>query len=221
MGRAALDIQNGAVTLADGGQIIVDNLSMRTVTSSFRLRGGTLDIRSAVVSNAVPFTVGDGTQSATLSLRRGTNAFWHSCVVQTKATLAGIGSVQGVVTNRGTIAPGRSGAGTLTFTGRLVMTPGSSLDYELGPTNSVGGGVNDLIAVQGDLKLDGQLSISPLTGYTNGVYTLMTYSGTLLGNALGLSSHRPRPHTYRIQIGDGKVLLYVSPMPRGTFTMVF
>src|SRR6185503_5213580 len=68
-------------------------------------------------------------------------------------TLKGSGTVKGnVVLNDGAgLVPGNS-IGTLTV-GDLTLSPYVSLQYELGTPNVVGGEVNDLVIVQGDLTL--------------------------------------------------------------------
>jgi fibronectin-binding autotransporter adhesin len=46
------------------------------------------------------------------------------------------------------------------------------LDYELGQAGVVGGGVNDLTGVTGELTLDGTLNITDIGGFGPGVYRL-------------------------------------------------
>src|SRR5262249_41631400 len=67
-------------------------------------------------------------------------------------TIAGNGLVHGNYTHgAGTIAPGSS-AGTLTFANDLNLTNGGTLLFDLSSSSTTAGsGVNDLIAVQGNL----------------------------------------------------------------------
>ena len=104
-------------------------------------------------------------------------------------TLAGAGSISGTNTVTlgfgTTINPGPSTAlgsiGTLTLP-NLVSTGGATANFDLAGTTSVGGGVNDLVAVTGNLSLTGNMTVSvnPTAGtLTSGsAYTLFTY-GTL------------------------------------------
>ena len=106
-------------------------------------------------------------------------------------TLSGNGSVVGDVTaGLGTfVTPGVS-AGTLNFSNNLTLNS-ASLTMELGSDPfTIGGGVNDLIAVGGNLNLGGvtAIKVAPLaTLDTANPYTLFTYAGSLSGGAANLS----------------------------------
>lgn len=104
------------------------------------------------------------------------------------ATLGGSGLIAGdvVIADHGILAPGSS-AGTLTV-GSLSLSSGSILDYELGQAGVVGGGVNDLIEITGDLILDGNLQVTDIGGFGAGVYRLMNYGGELTDNGLELGA---------------------------------
>lgn len=103
--------------------------------------------------------------------------------VAAAGTLGGNGSIAGLVTCNGKLAPGTS-AGTLALTNGLVLSSGSVLEYELGSTS-------DLVAVTGNLTLDGTVNVSSLTGFGAGTYTLITYSGTLTNNTLQVGTLPP------------------------------
>jgi fibronectin-binding autotransporter adhesin len=100
------------------------------------------------------------------------------------------------VSSLGTIAPGLSGsAGTLSFANDLSLDSGSLLSYGLsGTTTTVGGGINDLSAVTGNLSLDGTLNVSEigvgsfLSATQGNTWRLFTYVGTLTNNGLSLGS---------------------------------
>jgi autotransporter-associated beta strand protein len=80
--------------------------------------------------------------------------------------------------------PGNT-AGTLTQTGKLTLGGGGTLKFDLAAADTPGGGVNDLIAVTGDLALvdSTTISINKLSGtLVSGSYTLISCSGTLTGN---------------------------------------
>ena len=80
--------------------------------------------------------------------------------VASGATLGGAGTIGGPVTiqNGGILAPGDS-PGTLTV-GTLTLNSGSISNYQLGTPNEVGGGVNDLVKVNGNLTLAGTLNVT-------------------------------------------------------------
>ena len=117
--------------------------------------------------------------------------------VQTGGTLGGAGVIGSANTlinvnvQDGTLAPGVS-AGTLTVNGNLGFLDTSLLSYELTNNNfGVGGGINDLTTVGGNLTLDGTLNVSVLSGThltAAGSYRLLDYTGTLTDNGLSLGT---------------------------------
>ena len=127
--------------------------------------------------------VGDTTVSAGRLLVEGALGDTATTVAG-GATLGGSGSIAGdvVIADGGILAPGSS-AGTLTV-GSLSLSSGSTLGYELGQSGVVGGGVNDLIEVTGDLALDGSLQVTDIGGFGAGVYRLVNYGGDLTDNGL-------------------------------------
>jgi hypothetical protein len=66
----------------------------------------------------------------------------------------------------------------------LTLENSSSTVFSLEATTNVGGGQNSLVAVTGNLTLNGSpsLLINPIGTLVNGTYTLMTYTGTLIGS---------------------------------------
>lgn len=101
--------------------------------------------------------------------------------------LSGSGTVIGSVNDgNGTIQPGTS-AGTLTINGDLALGGGGTLDFELANVTTVGGGVNDLIQVNGNVSVNDfaptPVKFTFLNGApTTGQYTLIKYTGTLTGD---------------------------------------
>ena len=99
------------------------------------------------------------------------------------ATLSGTGTLADVeVGFAAKIAPG-AGVGTLR-TGNLTLSPMAELKFDL----VAPGGANDLIAIEGDLTLDGILDIGNPTGLADGRYTLFTYTGALTDNGLQIGN---------------------------------
>ncbi|MDQ7958330.1 MAG: ESPR-type extended signal peptide-containing protein, partial [Pseudomonadota bacterium] len=106
------------------------------------------------------------------------------------AALGGAGTIGGnVAIGDGVLSPGNS-PGTLTINGNLALSSASTLNYELGAANTVGGPLNDLTVVNGNLTLDGTLNVTQSAGgtYGAGVYRLIDYAGTLTDNGLALGS---------------------------------
>ena len=105
--------------------------------------------------------------------------------VQTGGRLRGSGSIDAEVdiAEGASLSPGSDTAGTLSI-GSLTLAESSLLTFGLGEPGTVGEGVNDLVVVDGDLVLDGQLAVVNRGGFANGVYTLITYTGEMTNNGL-------------------------------------
>ena len=86
----------------------------------------------------------------------------------------------------GILSPGNSGAGTLSV-GSLVLNSGSFSNFDLS-TPGVVGGVNDLVAVTGNLTLAGTLNIADAGGFGTGVYRLFNYGGVLSNNVMTIGT---------------------------------
>ena len=94
------------------------------------------------------------------------------------------------------LSPGDK-VGTLTINGNLSMSafgpaPLGSLNFELGSATTVGGGVNDLIDVNGSLTANDNggnnfaVKVTPSNGgFATGTYRLIEYNGALGGSAMG------------------------------------
>ncbi|GJE57434.1 autotransporter-associated beta strand repeat-containing protein [Methylobacterium thuringiense] len=106
--------------------------------------------------------------------------------VNTNGTLHGTGTIAGsvVVGSGGTVSAGNS-PGTLTVGGNYTLDAGSTSLFEFGSAGVVGGANNDLIRVDGNLRLGGTLSLVSATNAASapvsGAYRLYDYGGTLAG----------------------------------------
>lgn len=154
---------------AIGGSGTINQLAGTTSLTGAGDAGGALNVRGGTLR--VEGTLGD-----------------TATTVFDGATLGGSGAISGdvAVQDGGILAPGSS-AGTLTL-GSLALSAGSLLDYELGHAGVIGGSVNDLIEIGGDLTLDGTLNITDIGGFGAGVYRLMNYGGALTDNTLDLGT---------------------------------
>jgi autotransporter-associated beta strand protein len=102
------------------------------------------------------------------------------------STCSGMGTNLGNVTVTGsaTLAPGSSLVeGTLTINSNLTFGAGSTAIFKLNATTTAGAGVNDLVAVGGNLSFTGptKIRIVPVASLSSQPYTLFTYGGTLSG----------------------------------------
>ena len=116
--------------------------------------------------------------------------------LNTNQMLACFGVVTGSVTvaSNGLVVPGTDGTvATATITnGGLTFNAGSRVKFDLANATDVGGGVNDLLMVNGDLNLSNKVTVTfnflggqkPAAGY----YTILKYSGALTGGAANLTS---------------------------------
>ncbi|MBP6878421.1 MAG: autotransporter outer membrane beta-barrel domain-containing protein [Phenylobacterium sp.] len=174
-----------AVTLANAGSVIDVQGSFVTFSGLVSGAGG-LDKRG---SNTLVLN-GDNTYAGATRITGGTlqingdqSAATGLTTVGPGGWLAGSGTVGGdvVVEDEGAISPGNS-PGTLTIAGDLSLTdPLSVLDMEFGQSGVVGGPMNDLIKVGGDLRLDGKVDITVTAGgvFDLGLYRIISYGGTL------------------------------------------
>ena len=108
--------------------------------------------------------------------------------------LGGTGTIAGAVSvlGGGIVAPGTS-PGTLTINNIFSLAGTSVLDFELNAADqTVGSGINDLIAGVTNLTLDGVLNVSGSGDFTAIVapatWRLFNYSGILTDNTLALGS---------------------------------
>ncbi len=120
------------------------------------------------------------------------------------ATLAGTGTVGGAATVNGTLSPGTTTPGTLTFTQDLVLNSSAALAWKWADPNL------DAVVVQGALTLDGTLTVADLTTVPEGTYTIITYTGALTDNGLAITDPGDG-RTYTINTATaGQVKLVVS-----------
>ena len=138
-------------------------------------------------------------RSTTYNQLGGTlNLNGHSFTVGGAANISG-GEIMGasstfaansINVTAGTLAPesGASTPGTLTLTGNTLLGHNAILNYELGTPGTIGGGINSLTEVQGNLTLSGTLDVAGLAGFGVGTYRLMDYTGSLVNNTLAIGT---------------------------------
>jgi fibronectin-binding autotransporter adhesin len=180
----------GLVKAGTGTSGIVILGAANTYTGNTTISTGTLKLGAAgSLANSGTISVASGAWFDTSLVPGGfslVSAQW----------LQGSGTVLGSVAAQGTISPGLSGSvGTLSFANDLALDSGSILSYGLnGANTTVGGGVNDLSAVAGNLTLDGTLNVSEigvgsfLSATVGNIWRLLTYAGTLTNNGLSLGT---------------------------------
>ena len=143
---------------------------------------------------------GDNTYTGTTDVNEGVllvngnqSAATGQVTVKSGATLGGNGIIGGAVDvlDDAHITAGAAinSVGKLT-TGSLTLSDNAQLDYQFGQAYTPGGAFNDLIDVNGDLTLDGNLNIetSPGGSFDVGVYRFINYTGTLTNNVMDIAN---------------------------------
>lgn len=139
--------------------------------------------------------------------------------VNSGGRLSGDGSAEVVtVFDGGRIAPGNP-VGTLQ-TATLSLRSDALLEMDLAEPGVVGGGVNDLIEIDGNLVLDGTVEVDPQAGFEEGTYTLITYSLAMKDRGLTVAPD-PRFDGWIDTSQPGQVNLVVDvvhPLPTVSLT---
>jgi autotransporter-associated beta strand protein len=145
-----------------------------------------LNAANAFTNNVIVANSTAGTSWALLEVNGSLAGGGGRVYVTTNGFLSGSGTINrpvqatnGAVLNGGVIGA----AGTLTINDTLSLT-NAILSADLASVTTVGTGVNDLIQVNGNLNLIGQIRVQPtaLSGtLANGTYRLINYTGTLIG----------------------------------------
>jgi len=159
---------------------------------------------------------GSITCSGTINLSAG--VIQAGATITCSGTIQGYGSITVPVNRFCTISSGGffkpfNSLGQLTISGgTLSLASGSTTTVQLG-TNF------NTTAVTGNLVLNGTLNITNSGGFTNGTYTLFTYTGTLDTNGLMIGT-TPDPNlTYSVDAQtSGQVNLVAAFPPVASFT---
>ncbi|KLD64106.1 hypothetical protein Y882_08475 [Dyella japonica DSM 16301] len=184
---------NGSITgpIVDNAALAIDRSDSVTMPGAISGTGTLTQSGSGtlILTGADTYTGATAVNAGTLRVNGSIAS--PTTTVANGATLGGSGTIGGAVTIQtgAHLSPGNS-PGTLTVNGNLVLMGGSFLDYELGQAGVVGGPLNDLTSVGGNLTLGGSLNVSVSSGGTfgPGVYRLISYAGTLTNNGLGFGT---------------------------------
>jgi fibronectin-binding autotransporter adhesin len=244
-GIGTLTLNNGDVggggTLTLGGDVVSMGAGLNEILSSVNLGGAT---RTFTVADLAAFPVemsinggisnggltkaGAGTlrlvssnssYTGPTSVDAGTlvvqgNISGSATAVNSGATISGNGTTGLLsISGNANLEPG-NGVGTLTAAG-LTLTSGAFVRFELAAPGTVGGSVNDLLTINGNLTLDGTLVVTELAGFANGTYRLANYTGVLLNNGLDLQPAflTAHPGSNISTATAGQVNLIVIPEP--------
>lgn len=181
------------VTLAAGGATVATDGHDIGIAPVLAGSGGLLkaDAGTLTLTGANTYAGATDVAAGTLLVNGNQSGATGLTSVANGATLGGIGTIGGnvAVGNGGILAPGTS-PGTLTINGNLALAGGSVLAYEFGQADTVGGALNDLVIVGGNLTLDGTINVSVPAGgsFGHGTYRVFSYGGSLTDNGLALGS---------------------------------
>jgi autotransporter family porin len=132
-------------------------------------------------------------------------------------TISGSGTADGAVDVGGAFIPGASNSvGTFTAAAGITFEASSTPLMALTATSAVGGSNNSLVAVTGNLTINGSptILINPIGTLENGTYTLMTYSGSLIGSFGGVQTANPSSYTLTLTTNiPGLIQMNVTGAP--------
>jgi fibronectin-binding autotransporter adhesin len=197
---------NGTIVgnVADNGTLAFNRSDVYTFGGLVSGTGGVTQLGSGttVLNASNSYTGATNVQAGTLLIDGDQSAATGGTTVQSGGTLGGAGTIGGSVTvlNGGALNPGDTSAtGTLTVNGGLTLGTTSTLNYQFGQPNVVGGSLNDLTVVHGNLALNGTLNVSATPGgsFGPGLYRIISYDGTLSGSGLTLGT--TPTGTYQVQ----------------------
>jgi autotransporter-associated beta strand protein len=112
----------------------------------------------------------------------------------------------------GDVYPGGEGTpGTLLWTGTPQIEPSARFHFDLAGSTTIGGGVNDLVEILGDLNVVGnRIIVNPLEPLATGTYRLFNYSGARSGSFNPEITHNSRYNLSLDESVPGQVNLQVS-----------
>jgi fibronectin-binding autotransporter adhesin len=223
----------GAITVNGGNLVLKGGLGAISAGNTVINNGGTLTVESDGANNG---EVGNGTTATTITVASGGTldaSTFTSYSMQVAQTLIAGGTIKAGAFNTfgdnvvriGNVAT--AAAGTMSVVGNLNIsnefsstTGGYYFDLTSAAT-TVGGGVNDLVSITGDLSVNTAGGAIPLRinslggGFANGTYRLFEFtSGTTLSPSLftlvGAGSSR---QLFSVDTAPGQVNLLVTGNP--------
>ncbi|MCS3604148.1 fibronectin-binding autotransporter adhesin [Buttiauxella sp. BIGb0471] len=200
----------GAATLVEGA------LSRNDTISGIISGSGNLVKTGSGTLNLTADNTWTGTataQQGVLLINGNQAAATGKTTVNSGATLGGAGVLGGrvEVDNGGHLAAGQdlASVGVLEM-GALTLNQDSQVDFQFGRPFTVGGSLNDLININGDLNLNGKLNITQTPGgsFDVGVYRVFNYTGALTDNILDIGTAPAAADDLYVQTSiDGQVNL--------------
>jgi autotransporter-associated beta strand protein len=182
-----------AVTKSGTGTLMLDNTNNTYTGVTVVQNGGLMLTNGGALNGTIQINVGptgtfdvSGTTNGPWSLRGFQSFIGTGTIVG--AAGQGIGAI--VLTN-GTISPGGSSVGTLTFNGDLTYSNTSTMVFDtISPSGS------DKIVINGNLNLTGSNTVQLIPSLanviiTNGTYVLFQWTGAFSGDVSSLTLNAP------------------------------
>jgi len=210
----------GAIALAKQGTGKLTLVSANTYTGDTIISAGTLALGSATNAGVV-ISVGSIKKSPNIIVGTapGSPAILDvtevGITIDAAQSLSGHGTVNGVVTNNGTLAPGTS-MGVLTLNSNLVLNSGSTNTFEIDGTTPA----NDTVVLGGAVTYGGVLQIVPNGSFTNGQsFTLFSGSGATDPSNFETIVVEPPVSGTSFTFTNGVLTAVVSSGPSGPATL--
>ncbi len=205
-----------ALTKTGAGTLIISGSANNYTGNTTVSAGAVNSVIQSGVNGALP-------AATTLVLTNGSPGvaqFDINSKTQTVTGIAGNGTVTdtggaGALTVTGSVTPGTS-PGTLTTNTATLLGTGAALNYDLANTNTVGGGVNDLLVSStsiGGTNVSYTLNINAYQGdVANAVYTLIDgVTNTLDASKFAVGTNNASgSHNYAFSVSSGDLLLTIT-----------
>ncbi len=185
----------GSISIQAGTAFDVSGGAFANAGSLIIASGGALDVLLGMTNAAGGDILNNGTLTATtLTLNGG--------------LLHGAGTLTADVVNTGgTVSPGNS-VGTLTIVGDYTQGAGGTLNIEIGGTAA---GEYDVLAVSGDVTLDGTLTAGLVNGFIPvhaNYFSFLTAGGTTTGTFATLTAPTAFSVGYNLATNEAARLIY-------------
>jgi T5SS/PEP-CTERM-associated repeat protein len=181
--KSVLNVLRGGFLLLNGVLVTDQLLLTNGANCIFNFEGGEVDTRQTTVSNTFAFTVGNGTNTATLNLLGGLHSFANGVLISSNAFLTGTGTNAGNVSCAGTVSPGGSNSiASLFITGNYTQSVSGAFNVAIG--GLAAGTLFDQLNVTGTAALAGTLNVTFTNGFNpqpGEAFRILTYgshSGT-------------------------------------------
>ncbi len=224
-GTAGDTAQPLTLTAASGGRV--------NFTSNLQRRGtdvGAIDVVTKTGSGIVALGGTNNNYSGNTNVNAGTllvngtlSASSSLVNVGAGATLGGTGTINRavVVGDGGILAAGDISVAGVNLGGKLTLGSGltlsslSTINFDLAAAAST---TDDLIAITGDLALNGTLNVTALSGFDTGIYTLFTYTGNRTGAGLAIGTTMPSGFDYQIDTSTNGIVNLIVTVPEPSST---